>query len=58
MLIAGQEGTTRREENIQREAGAQRGVTAGMNVEVHDPTLVAYDKATGKVVGEVALRLA
>jgi quinoprotein glucose dehydrogenase len=55
LLIAGQEGTTRREENIQREAVAQRGVTAGMNFEVHDPTLVAYDKASGKVVGEVPL---
>ena len=25
------------------------------NFEVHEPTLCAYDKATGKVVGEVAL---
>jgi len=25
------------------------------NFEIHDPKLCAYDKATGKVVGEVAL---
>ena len=33
----------------------ERGITAGTNFEVHDPKLVAYDKTTGKVVGEVAL---
>lgn len=55
LLIVGQEGSTRREENVARETSARRGVTAGLNFEVHDPALVAYDKATGKVVGEVAL---
>ena len=55
LLIVGQEGNTQREESIQRESAPQRGVTAGMTFEVHDPKLVAYDKATGKLVGEVAL---
>lgn len=55
LLIAGQEGNTQREESVQRESGAQQGVTAGTSFEVHDPKLVAYDKTTGKVVGEVAL---
>lgn len=55
LLIVGQEGTTRREENIQRDSGSERGFTAGMTFEVHDPNLVAYDKATGKLVGEVTL---
>ena len=30
-------------------------MTAGTTFEVHDPKLVAYDKMTGNVVGEVAL---
>lgn len=55
LLIVGQEGTTRREESAGRESGFQRGVTAGMSFEVHDPKLVAYDKATGRLVGEVVL---
>jgi len=55
LLIAGQEGTTQREEIAGRESGSQRGATAGMSFEVHDPKLVAHDKATGKLVGEVAL---
>lgn len=55
LLIVGQEGNTQREEGIQRESGFQRGMTAGTIFEVHDPKLVAYDKTTGKVVGEVAL---
>jgi quinoprotein glucose dehydrogenase len=55
LLIVGQEGNTQREENVPRESAAQRGVTAGTNFEVHDPKLSAYDKATGKLLGEVAL---
>jgi len=55
LLIVGQEANTQREENIQRESGSQRGVTAGTTFEVHDPKLVAYDKKSGKVVGEVVL---
>ena len=30
-------------------------MTAGTTFEVRDPKLVAYDKTSGKVVGEVAL---
>ena len=45
-MIVGQEGTTQR---------AEGGAAAAPNFTVHDPTLRAYDKATGKVVGEVAL---
>jgi hypothetical protein len=55
LLIVGQEGNTQREESIQRESGSQRGAMAGTNFEVHDPKLVAYDKATGKLVGEMTL---
>jgi quinoprotein glucose dehydrogenase len=55
LLIVGQEGSTRREENTPREVSDQRGLTAGLNFEVHDPALVAYDKSTGKLVGEVPL---
>lgn len=55
LLIVGQEGNTQREENIQHELGSQRGVTAGTNFEVHDPKLVAYDKTSGKILGEVTL---
>jgi quinoprotein glucose dehydrogenase len=46
LLIVGQEGTTQR---------AEGGSPATLGFEIHDPTLRAYDKATGKVVGEVAL---
>jgi quinoprotein glucose dehydrogenase len=55
LLIVGQEGSTQREENIQRDSASERGATAGMNFEIHEPKLLAYDKATGKLVGEVAL---
>jgi quinoprotein glucose dehydrogenase len=55
LLIVGQEGNTQREESVERASGPQRGITAGTNFEVHDPKLVAYDKTTGQVVGEVAL---
>ena len=55
LLIVGQEGNTQREETVSRKSGPQRGVTAGTNFEVHDPKLVAYDKTTGKVVGEAML---
>jgi quinoprotein glucose dehydrogenase len=46
LLIVGQEGTTQRSES---------GPAAVPGFEVRDSTLCAYDKATGKVVGEVAL---
>jgi quinoprotein glucose dehydrogenase len=55
LLIVAQEGTTRREENLQRGSGIERGATAGTNFEIHEPRLSAYDKATGKLVGEVTL---
>lgn len=55
LLIVAQEGSTQREEIAQSESGSQRGVTAGLRFEVNDPKLVAYDKVTGKLVGEVAL---
>jgi quinoprotein glucose dehydrogenase len=55
LLIVGQEGNTQREESIQRDSSAQRGVTVGTTFEVHDPKLVAHDKTTGNVMGEVAL---
>jgi quinoprotein glucose dehydrogenase len=45
LLIVGQEG------NTQREVGA----ASVANFQIRDPILVAYDKATGKLVGEVAL---
>jgi quinoprotein glucose dehydrogenase len=51
LLIAGQEGSTQRENNVQREGGPE----AVPNFQIHDPKLCAYDKATGKLVGEVAL---
>lgn len=54
LLLVAQEGTTQREE-ISKDAGAQRGVTAGAKFNVVDPKLVAYNKDTGKYIGEVAL---
>jgi Glucose dehydrogenase len=51
LLIAGQEGSTQRENNVRREGGPE----AVPNFQIHDPKLCAYDKATGKLVGEVAL---
>src|SRR5882757_7585867 len=45
LLIVGQEGSTHRE----------GGPEMVPNFEIHDSKLCAYDKATGKVVGEVAL---
>jgi quinoprotein glucose dehydrogenase len=44
LLIVGQEGSTRRE-----------STETEIEAEVRDPKLVAYDKTTGKLVGEVAL---
>ena len=46
LLIIGQEGTTQRSES---------GPAALPGFEVRDATLCAYDKATGKLVGEVVL---
>lgn len=46
LLIIGQEGTTQR---------AEAGPSAASGFETRDSTLRAYDKKTGKVVGEVAL---
>jgi quinoprotein glucose dehydrogenase len=45
LLIVGQEGST------QREGGPEKVP----NFQIHDPKLCAYDKATGKIVGQVAL---
>ncbi len=55
LLIVGQEGSTQREISAEREASAEPGSVKVPNFEIHDPKLSAYDKATGKVVGEVAL---
>ncbi len=55
LLIVGQEGNTQRESSAQREASADPGSVKVPDFEIHDPKLCAYDKATGKVVGEVAL---
>jgi quinoprotein glucose dehydrogenase len=49
LLIIGQEG------NTQREGIGKSPAATVPNFEIHDPTLCAYDKATGKNVGEVAL---
>ena len=46
LLIIGQEGTTQR---------AEGGPSAASGFETRDSSLRAYDKKTGKVVGEVAL---
>jgi len=50
LLIVGQEGSTQRVDG-----GIEPGSVTVANFEIHDPTLCAYDKATGKVVGEVVL---
>jgi quinoprotein glucose dehydrogenase len=55
LLVVGQEGNTQRESSAQREASADSGSVKVPDFEIHDPKLCAYDKATGKVVGEVAL---
>jgi quinoprotein glucose dehydrogenase len=55
LLIVGQEGNTQRESNAQRESSAHPGSVKMPTLEIHDPKLRAYDKATGKIVGEVAL---
>ena len=55
LLIIGQEGSTQREGSPQRESAAEPGAVAVPNFEIHDPKICAYDKATGKVFGEVAL---
>jgi quinoprotein glucose dehydrogenase len=55
LLIVGQEGNTQRERSAQREASAEPGSVKVPEFEIHDPKLYACDKATGKVVGEVAL---
>ena len=55
LLIVGQEGSTKRESSIQREGSADPGSVKVPDFEIHEPTLCAYDKASGKVVGEVAL---
>jgi quinoprotein glucose dehydrogenase len=54
LLVVGQEGTTQRE-GAQRESAAEPGTVTVPNFEIHYPKLCAYDKATGKLVGEVAL---
>jgi quinoprotein glucose dehydrogenase len=54
LLIIGQEGTTQRE-SVQLKSSAGPGSVIPPNLETDDPKLYAYDKATGKVVGEVVL---
>ena len=48
-------GRTPSESSAQREASADPGSLKVPNFEIHDPKLCAYDKATGKIVGEVEL---
>jgi quinoprotein glucose dehydrogenase len=55
LLVVGQEGTTQREGGPQSESAAQRGAVAVPNFAIHEPALCAYDKATGKLLAEVAL---
>jgi quinoprotein glucose dehydrogenase len=56
LLVIGQEGTTQREASgPQRESAAEPGTVRVPNFEILDPKLRAYDKATGTLVGEVAL---
>ncbi len=55
LLVIGQEGTTQRESGPLRKSAAEPGTVSVPNFEIHDPKLCAYDKATGKLVGEVAL---
>jgi quinoprotein glucose dehydrogenase len=43
------------EGSTQRAEGREPGSVTVPNFEIHDPKLCAYDKPTGKVVGEVAL---
>lgn len=50
-----QEGTTQREEIAQGASGGQRGVTPGITFQIVDPQLIAYNKETGKYIGEVSL---
>ena len=55
LLIVGQEGNTQRERNIPRESAAEGGAVGVPDFEIREQELCAYDKATGKLVGEVAL---
>jgi quinoprotein glucose dehydrogenase len=55
LLIIGQEGSTQRERSPQRESAAELGSVPVPTFEIHDPNLRAYDKTTGKVLGEVPL---
>ncbi|WP_375434946.1 pyrroloquinoline quinone-dependent dehydrogenase [uncultured Hymenobacter sp.] len=57
LLITAQEGTTQREAALQgkKGGGGSHGDTAGTQFQVVDPKLVAYDKATGRRIGEVSL---
>ena len=55
LLIVGQEGITQRQEINPREPGSQKETTASPDFQILDPELVAYDKATGKLVGAVQL---
>ncbi len=49
LLLVGQEG------NTQRVSASPRGFAIAADFEIHEPKLCAYDKATGKMVGEVTL---
>ncbi len=56
LLIVGQEGVTRRQEIDPREPDSQQESPTGRDFVAPDPGLVAFDKATGEVVGEVSLQ--
>ena len=41
--------------DCQGASGGQRGVTPGITFQIVDPQLIAYNKETGKYIGEVSL---
>ncbi|MDB5023568.1 MAG: hypothetical protein JWP78_1323 [Mucilaginibacter sp.] len=55
LLFVAQEGSTQREEMGGAEAGAKPGSTPALSFQVVDPKIVAYNKQTGKYIGEIAL---
>lgn len=54
LLIVGQEGTTQRQE-VEREGVDEEEEGGSLNFQTVNPKLVAYDKETGELIGEVEL---
>jgi quinoprotein glucose dehydrogenase len=54
LLFVAQEGSTQREEMGGGEAG-ENGKSSGPKFQVIDPAIVAYDKASGKLIGKIDL---